>query len=299
MKKNSITFYAYAFVVFSILFAIVLLIYVLSLTEDREFYINDELTHKEHLNKYGACVIKHAIKRDKADQLKKSCDDKAYQAVKKHILNDHNLIKVISDATGSPDYIFQDYIWIIQKSSVHTCHRDNNGDFFNIGQKYPSYTMLVYLEDMERCLSVIPKSHKDVNSHFIDFNNSLRTIICNKGDAVIFNANLIHVGCINEKDDNIRVQLKVTHKSDIPHISYYQNYNKVLNEDNNIPKYMRKMQQNMSCMFPGISNYTQQENINSARGSDNGAKIGYGQKMFSYLFYGNENYYDLKNFSSK
>ena len=296
MKKYSIAFFINASIGFVVLFTILVYIYMLWLSSDRIFIIDDELTSKQHLDKYGACLVTKGISVQTADKLKSKCDENKYAEIKEHMLNDHNLKRIIGEATGSQDYIFQDYIWIIQKSSVHTCHRDNNGDFFNEGQKNPSYTMLVYLEDMEKCLSVIPKSHSDINSHFIDFNNSLRTIICNKGDVVIFNANLIHVGCINEKDDNIRIQLKVTHKLDIPHIAYYQNYNKVLNEDNKVPKFIRKTQRSISCIFPGISNYTQQENISSARGSDNGAEIGYGQKVFSYLFYGNENYYDLKNF---
>jgi len=253
----------------------------------------DDITHKDCLEKYGVCIYAKALRGDKANELKAECDKKNYSTVKNALLADENLKRFISEATGSQDYVFQDYVWIIQKSSVHTCHRDNNGDFFNPGQKYPSYTMLVYLEDMDRCLSVMPKSHGHINSHFVDFGDSLRTILCNKGDVILFNANLIHAGCINEKDDHVRIQLKVTHKDDIPRISYYQNYNKVLNEDNKIPKNIRRFQQRMSCMFPGISDYTQQENIKTARGSDNGAKIGYGQKMFSYLFYGNPDYYDL------
>jgi hypothetical protein len=48
-------------------------------------------------------------------------------------------------------------------------------------------------------------------------------------------------------------------------------------------------------MFAGLSNLTQKENIKSARGSDNGATIGLGQRIFSYLFYGNSNFYDLPN----
>lgn len=52
---------------------------------------------------------------------------------------------------------------------------------------------------------------------------------------------------------------------------------------------------NLSCMFPFVSNLTQSENINSSRGSDNGAKIGIFQKMFSYIFYGNSDFYDLPN----
>ena len=52
-----------------------------------------------------------------------------------------------------------DYIWMIMKSNVHICDRDNNGLFFNKNQKYDSYTILFYLEDMDSCLDVIPKSH--------------------------------------------------------------------------------------------------------------------------------------------
>lgn len=42
-------------------------------------------------------------------------------------------------------------------------------------------------------------------------------------------------------------------------------------------------------------NLTQSENIRTARGSDNGVEVGILQKIFSYLFYGNKDYYDLPN----
>jgi hypothetical protein len=48
-------------------------------------------------------------------------------------------------------------------------------------------------------------------------------------------------------------------------------------------------------MFPIFSNLTQKENIRSSRGSDNGVQIGWFQQLFSYLFYGNSNFYDLPN----
>ncbi len=51
----------------------------------------------------------------------------------------------------------------------------------------------------------------------------------------------------------------------------------------------------MSCLFPLISDLSQSENITSARGSDNGAKIGHLQKIFSYLYYGDSTFYDLPN----
>jgi hypothetical protein len=89
--------------------------------------------------------------------------------------------------------------------------------------------------------------------------------------------------------------MKFTHIEDIQTISYYQNFNKVLHKDNNLPFIVKKIQKNFSCMFPIMSNFTQNENIKSARGTDNGAKISLGQKIFSYIFYGNSDFYDLPN----
>jgi len=219
-----------------------------------------------------------------------------YKEVKDTLLQNDRLKRLISSIDEEDNgYVFQDYIWIIQKSVVHTCHRDNNGDFFNEGQQYPSYTMIVYLEDMGKCLSVLPKSHQDPNSYFFNFTQTLTDIPCKKGDVLLFNANLIHVGTFNEKEDNIRVQLKVTHREDIKHILYYEDFNKVLNQENELPLVLRKAQRSLSCTFPGISDLTQGENIRTARGSDNGVTIGPGLQWFSYLFYGNKDFYNLPN----
>lgn len=243
----------------------------------------------------GCCVIKNILTKDEIQLLQTKSINKEYLSVKNYLLYYNKTINNYITTILSPDYIFQDYIWIIQKSNVHTCHRDNNGDFFNKGQKHPSYTMLIYLEDMEKCLGIIPKSHKNINANNININNTVVNLLCNKGDAIIFNANLIHVGAINDKDDNLRIQLKITHKDDIKVLNYYQNYNKVLNIDNIIPKPIRKIQNKLSCMFPIISNYSQNENINSSRGTVEGANISIFQTIFSFFFYGNSNFYDLPN----
>ena len=248
---------------------------------------------KNDLDKNGFIIYNNVLTNDEIYKLNSLCTDNDYKKTKDVLLNHTRLNKLIKSI--GPDYIFQDYVWIIKKSSVHTCHRDNNGDFFNEGQQHPSYTMLVYLEDMDKCLGVIPESHKNQYSYFIDFNGNLVNLPCNKGDVILFNANLIHVGTLNARDDNLRVQLKVTHKDDIDKLSYYQNFNKVLNKNNTMPMHIRKAQRNLSCMFPGFSNLTQSENIRTSRGTDNGVNIGVFQQWFSYLFYGDVNFYDLPN----
>jgi hypothetical protein len=255
--------------------------------------------HIYNLERDGFCLYKNILNDSEINTLKTLCIQKQYKKTKETILTNQKLTALKNTATND-QYVFQDYIWIIQKSSVHTCHRDNNGDFFNKNQKHPSYTVLVYLEDMEKCLGVMPGSHKDFYANSININDTVKNILCNKGDVIIFNANLIHVGTMNTKngkssDDNLRIQLKLTHKDDIQHISYYQNFNKVLNQDNTLPWELKRTQKRISCMFPGLSNLTQQENIRTARGSDNGVDIGLPQQMFSYIFYGKKDFYNLPN----
>lgn len=280
------------------------LLFIASIMKDNKSLPNQNY----ELHTHGFCIIKNVLKEEEIENIKKHCVNNNYSHVKQYLLNNKDLQnKVFNKINGEmdnsrnkvsiskDDYVFQDYIWIIKKSSVHTCHRDNNGDFFNKGQKYPSYTMLLFIEDMDKCLGVIPSSHKNVNSYNINFHNSVMNLLCNKGDIILFNANLIHVGALNEKPDNLRIQMKITHKDDIELLSYYEDYNKVLDKNNELPFYLKKIQKNISCMFPGISNLTQSENIKSSRGTDNGANIGLFQKAFSYLFYGNSNFYDLPN----
>ena len=246
------------------------------------------------LERDGVCLFPQVLSTKQIEQLKQECMKGQYKEAKEQLIHDKRLITLLQKTLGN-EYQFQDYIWIIQKSSVHTCHRDNNGDFFNKGQQYPSYTLLLYLEDMEKCLGVIPTSHKDVNSFNVNITNKVETLLCKKGDAILFNANLIHVGTIHSKDDHLRIQMKVTHRYDIPTLSYYQDFNKILKKDNTMPKELLQFQKNVSCMFPYLSNLTQSDNIQSARGTDNGEKVGLPQKIFSYLFYGNSDFYDLPN----
>jgi len=246
------------------------------------------------LEKDGVCLFPKVLTSTQIQHLSQACAEGNYKEAKEHLLQDKRLIRLLKQ-TLCEEYQFQDYIWIIQKSSVHTCHRDNNGDFFNKGQKYPSYTLLLYLEDMEKCLGVIPTSHKDANSFNVNPTNKVETRLCKKGDAILFNANLIHVGTIQSKDDHLRIQMKVTHREDIPTLSYYQDFNKILKKANTMPKELLQFQKNVSCMFPYVSNLTQSDNIQSARGTDNGETIGLPQKVFSYWFYGNSDFYDLPN----
>lgn len=242
------------------------------------------------LENTGYICWKNVFSPDEVKTLRKHCESDDFAILKTNLSSNGKLKNLITSELSN-DYVLQDYIFIIKRSMVHTCHRDYNGDFFNPGQKHPSYTMIIYLEDMDKCLSVLPVSHKNENSYFFNFTKPLTDIRCEPGDVILFNANLIHVGSFNSKDDNVRVQMKVSHKEDISTLSYYENYNKVLNQENTLPAFVRRAQQSLSCTFPGIANLTQTENIRSSRYND----IGWVQRIFSYLFYGKGDFYDLPN----
>ena len=257
----------------------------------------DIIAHRStyQLEKHGVVVYKNVLSPEEITDLRNKCAENQYKEIKDHLTQHPKLIQIIQKETADPaNYVFQDYIWIIKKSSVHTCHRDNNGDFFNKNQKHTSYTMLVYLENMDKCLGVVPTSHKDVNSFGFNLSDPVVNLLCNQGDVILFDANLIHVGTFNQRENNPRIQLKVSHREDLETLSYYQNYHKVLDEENSMPLFIRKAQRALSCMAPIVSNYTQSENIRTSNVEDS-RDIGFLQKMFSYLFYGNPNYYHLPN----
>lgn len=273
---------------------ICMIVFVLILKFTLNFVIYEDKTNenksKSNLHKDGYATIKEVLSVKEIDYLTNLSQQDKHKEVKQYLLYNKRINKIIKKHTSN-DYMFQDYIFIIKRSSIHTCHRDSNGDFFNEDQKHPSYTILIFLEEMDKCLGVIPKSHFDVNSFNYNPEDEVINLLCNKGDAIIFNANLIHVGALNNTNDHLRIQLKVTHKQDIEAIPYYNQYNKILDEQNNMPFFLRKAHQRLSCMFPIISNFTQTEIQNTAKTHD----ISIGQRIFSYVFYGNGNFYNLPN----
>jgi len=290
VKKNkSNNLYIY-FTIIIIIIIVFIIIYNLFLYED--IIANKNINYE--LNKNGFVIIKDVFTDNQITYLKNNCNNNNFKIVKNYLINNPKLKNIIKTNLNE-NYIFQDYIFIIKKSMIHTCHRDNNSIFYNDLQKHRSYTMLIYLEYMEKCLGVIPDSHIDANSHNINLTNNVINLLCNKGTVILFDANLIHVGALNKKDDNLRIQMKITHKDDINAISYYNNYNKVLNENNNLPVYIRKAQKRLSCTFPFISSYTKEGIKKNSEEMKKGNEPTLSQKVYSYLLHGNPNFYNLEN----
>lgn len=187
---------------------------------------------------------------------------------KKIIINSQFIRKQIEAILGD-DYEFHDYIFVIKKSQFNVCHRDYNGKSFNSKQLYPSYTIIIYLENMEKSLDIIPGSHKSLMTNAINITDYSENIVCPKGGALLFDANLIHSGSINKDELNLRIQMKISHKNDKNStLNFFQKYNKILNKESNKPMWFKKLSKHLSCTIPLFSQFTQKYDNNKDNTND-------------------------------
>lgn len=257
-----------------IILLIILLLLYISLVI-RNIYTKTIKPKNYKLYKDGIVIIPKFLNINEVNMINNMIENNEQLNIKKYIYEQKKNVLTLVGL----DYEFQDYIFIIKKSQFNACHRDYNGSFFNKDQKYPSYTLLIFLNKMEKCLDIIPKSHKNYNNN-VNLTDLTEYIKCNVGDALLFDSNLIHSGSINKNQNNPRIQMKITHKNDRKILKFYENYNKQLNNPKKYPKWVQKLQKHLSCMMPVIGQYTQKydKNKESNNNSDN-------NNIFSKYFY--------------
>jgi len=248
------------------------------------------------LHEDGVCIIRNLLTKEMTNKIKEYINAETPIMIKEEITKSENIKSQIREILGS-SYVFHDYIFLIKKSQIHTCHRDYNGDFFNENQKYPSYTIIIYLENMEKSLDVIPKSHKSRYNNMFNLTDNTETIVSNAGDAILFNGNLIHTGTVNDKEDNMRIQMKISHVDDQETLGFYQNYNKILNKTNLLPKWWKHLQKHISCQFPVIGNYSQNYDFDSIQSNKKSENYFFekAKSLYSRIMYGDKNFYELDN----
>ena len=276
----------YKYILYIILILIIIIVTSILLRVN-----NNNTKQNYQLKTDGLCVLHNLITNSELKQLQKYLKHDQNLKIKEFFMKSHRIKQRIQHMLGK-DYAFHDYIFLIKKSQIHTCHRDYNGDLFNEGQRYPSYTIIVYLENMKKCLDIIPKSHTSIYKNAVNLTDPTETVLCKAGDALLFNANLIHTGAINDKEDNPRVQMKISHTADHKTLGFYQNYNKIMNKSNSNPKWLKQVQKHFSCQFPIVGTYTQTADYNNVTtGSGTGTSL-VGQ-IYSKFFYGDPDFYKL------
>ena len=247
--------------------------------------------YEKNLNSDGFILFNNVFNNNELDYLRNNVNNDQLNNLKTMIINNKNLKNIIVKNIGN-DYVFQDYIFVLKKSSLHTCHRDNNSKLLNKNQKYDSYTMIIFLYPMNECLDVIPKSHKNIKKNSFNFTDPTKSVKCSVGDVLVFNSSLIHCGSINNKfKNNPRIQLKISHNSDLKNIDFYQNYNKILDNESNISNLNQKTVKHLTCQFPILSNVTYGLNKKSFDKKKN-SNLSQLSKIFNNLIYGKSDFLD-------
>jgi len=108
-------------------------------------------------------------------------------------------------------YIFLDYIYKIENSSLSTFHRDVTSSKHIYRTKYPVYTAILYKYSGE-LLSFCPGS----NFTYPFVWSRIRNISGNYGTVFLFDCDILHAGCDNEcKLKREVLQYKICHKDDL------------------------------------------------------------------------------------
>jgi hypothetical protein len=249
------------------------------------FRMDRILNTMSDINKHGYIVKHNIIGAGDVKDIQNNWDNKRYRDIFTSLKTNKNIRDFI-EYHLSPDFILMDYVMFLSNSVLHTCHRDNNGMKFN-DIKHKSYTVLIYIDDMKKCLDVTPGSHKHFGMYKDD---KTETFMCKPGSIILFDADLVHSGSLSDNKDNRRIQLKVCHKEDEQKLKFYDNYHKILDKPNVNSAFSKKIQKQLTCAYPLFSDLTQGNNKNYISG-----KMSETEKIFSKMFYSDKDYYKLED----
>lgn len=261
----------------------ILLLLLISLIIKKIFRKINKKKINYNLEKHGIEIIKNLLNKNDVNIIKNLIDNNQDMEVKYNLLNNTNIKNFILNKFG-PDYELHDYISILKKDQLNACHRDYNTILYNKNQKYISYTLIIYFENIEKCLDIIPETHNSLYANILnitDFTTSIKN--CMSGDALLFNSGLIHSGSLNKKKNNLRIQLKISHKYDKQNsLNFYEQYYKKLNKENKNEKWINQLQKHITCSFPllDILTYKYDDNIKREENTNNNFLSKYVYKKF-------------------
>ena len=245
------------------------------------------LNEFSNLDDHGYVVMHNIISEDILNIIRNHWDKSEFKQIDTIIKSNPGIKNFIYTHIPIKEYQFMDYIMFLENTILHTCHRDNNSDRFNNNTKR-SYTIILYIDDMQSCLDVIPKSQNDKLGVFMY--DKTNTFLCKPGSIILFDASLVHCGSIDSDESNRRIQLKVSHKADLEKLSFYENYHKIINKHNTNSEISKRIQKQFSCQFPVVSDVTQGTDKSYISGN-----LSYLTQIFSKLFYSDKDYYKLQD----
>jgi len=163
------------------------------------YYAYELYDNKFHLDKDGICLL--------YDPIYTTTTDYPCPSLQRDVLNQ------------LPDgYIFLDYVYKINDTSLSTFHRDVTSSKRLFQTKHPVYTVILYNYSGE-LLSLCPGSHDSypfVWSRIVNVSG-------NAGTVFLFDSDVLHAGRTNQCKDRKIIQYKVCHKDDVDKLSNLQN----------------------------------------------------------------------------
>ena len=280
-KDNIYKTFMYIFIVIIVyIFVSVITRYLIQVNIPREHSLNNSLFHDGYVlldgifDEQDIHAMRRYMKELNSEQLKSFLF--AHEPLKQKLQQ-----CISSSLLPAHEYEYQDYILLLNKSQIHTCHRDYNGDLYH-KTKFPSFTLLIYLYDMDSCLDIIEKSHKHIR-HMPYITDISKHITCGIGDVLIFNSNLIHAGSvINKTESNPRIQMKFTHNDDRNVLSFYENYTKVIDDENHTSNIQKHFIKHTTCQHPFLFEFA--NNVTNGMNFKPPA-------WYTNLIYGNSNFF--------
>lgn len=238
-------------------------------------YLKDKQVHED-----GYKIVKNLLNDEEMRKINLLWDNKNYKELKHFFMQNNKLKNILNN-----DYVLIDYSYFIENSAIHTYHRDYTSSQKYNNLDFPSYTLILYLNNSDIGLNLIPGSHVDENwFYIIDKSKKLKF---NKGDAIIFNADILHAGSALSQDIKRRcVQFKIIHKNDIYKMPWLLNFHVLINRPNKKINLFKKIEASSTRQFPIIMDLTNKI-IKTSFNEDKS----FLQKIFSKFLFSNEDFY--------
>lgn len=177
----------------------------------------------------GYIIVDNVLLDDDIRYINKCWDNLEYKRIVKFLLRYNRINDMIKTQLGE-DYVLINYSYLIQNSSIHTYHRDYTSSKNYNNLEYPSYTMILYLDDSNVGLNLIPGSHIDKSLIYMQ-NSSVKPNI-RSGTIIVFDADILHAGTKTNADRRC-IQFKIIHKQDIDKLVNLNNYHVLIDKPNN------------------------------------------------------------------
>ena len=247
------------------------------------------ITKKEKSSNPGYKILNNIIPQNDIQNILKDWEVKDFKKIHNYFMNNDKIKNMINNEL-SQDYRLIDYIYIIENSAIHTYHRDYTSSQMYNNLSFPSYTMILYLDDSNNGLNVIPNSHINTLPFYL-FDHSIKLNV-QKGSMILFDANLLHSGSAISKNTKRKcIQFKIIHKDDIQKLPHLQKFHVMINKPNDKNAIFKYIETEFTKHFPIFMDLFQSV-IKTSFGKDKT----FIQKLVSQIVFSDKDFYKPINF---